>query len=48
MLLDETCFSLAAEFDKTNWQDDIAAFGEACRQMNLSAALEGFLPRRRS
>jgi hypothetical protein len=31
MLLDETCFFLAADFDKTNWQDDIAAFWETCR-----------------
>jgi len=30
MLLDETCFFLAADFDKTNWQDDIAAFWETC------------------
>jgi superfamily II DNA or RNA helicase/very-short-patch-repair endonuclease len=40
MLLDETCFFLAADFDKTTWQDDVAAFLETCRQMNLSAALE--------
>ena len=40
MLLDETCFFLAADFDKTKWQDDIAAFWETCRQMNLPVALE--------
>jgi superfamily II DNA or RNA helicase/very-short-patch-repair endonuclease len=40
MLLDETCFLLAADFDKTTWQDDVAAFLETCRQMNLPAALE--------
>jgi len=40
MLLDETCFFLAADFDKTKWQEDIAAFWETCRQMNLPAALE--------
>jgi superfamily II DNA or RNA helicase/very-short-patch-repair endonuclease len=40
MLLDETCFFLAADFDKTNWQDNVAAFWETCRQMNLPAALE--------
>ena len=40
MLLDETCFFLAADFDKTTWQDDVAAFLETCRQMNLPAALE--------
>ena len=40
MLLDETCFFLAADFDKATWQDDVAAFLETCRQMNLPAALE--------
>jgi superfamily II DNA or RNA helicase/very-short-patch-repair endonuclease len=40
MLLDETCFFLAADFDKTAWQDDVGAFLETCRQMNLPAALE--------
>jgi len=40
MLLDETCFFLAADFDKTKWQDDIAAFCETCRQMKLPFALE--------
>ena len=40
LLLDETCFFLAADFDKTTWQDDVAAFLETCRQMKLPAALE--------
>jgi superfamily II DNA or RNA helicase/very-short-patch-repair endonuclease len=40
MLLDETCFFLAADFDKAAWQDDAAAFLETCRQMNVPAALE--------
>lgn len=40
MLLDETCFFLAADFDKTTWLDDVAAFLETCSQMNLPAALE--------
>ncbi len=40
MLLDETCFFLAADFDKATWQDDAGAFWETCRQMNLPAALE--------
>ena len=40
MLQDETCFFLAADFDKTHWQDDAAAFLETCRRMNLPAALE--------
>jgi superfamily II DNA or RNA helicase/very-short-patch-repair endonuclease len=40
MLLDETCFFLAADFDKTTWRDDVAAFLETCHQMNLPTALE--------
>jgi superfamily II DNA or RNA helicase/very-short-patch-repair endonuclease len=40
MLLDETCFFLAADFDKAVWQEDAAAFLETCRQMNVPAALE--------
>lgn len=40
MLLDETCFFLAVDFDKTTWLDDAAAFLETCRQMSLPVALE--------
>jgi superfamily II DNA or RNA helicase len=40
MLLDETCFFLAADFDKATWQDDARAFIETCRQMDLPVALE--------
>ena len=40
MLLDETCFFLAADFDKAAWQEDAAAFLETCHQKNLPAALE--------
>ena len=36
MLQDETCFFLAADFDKTHWQEDAAAFLETCRRMNLT------------
>jgi superfamily II DNA or RNA helicase/very-short-patch-repair endonuclease len=40
MLLDETCFFLAADFDKATWQHDAVAFLETCRRMNLPSALE--------
>ena len=40
MLLDETCFFLAADFDKENWRADVSAVLETCRQMELPAALE--------
>ncbi len=40
MLQDETCFFLAADFDKVSWREDAYAFLETCRQMDLPAALE--------
>ncbi len=40
MLLDETCFFLAADFDRENWQFDAQAFLETCRRLNVPAALE--------
>jgi superfamily II DNA or RNA helicase/very-short-patch-repair endonuclease len=40
LLLDETCFVLAADFDKTGWQQDATAVLKGCRRLGLSAALE--------
>ena len=40
LLMDETCFFLAVDFDKTGWREDAAAFLEACRRLNLPTALE--------
>ena len=40
MLLDETCFFLAVDFDRDNWRDDASAFMETCNQFALPAALE--------
>jgi hypothetical protein len=40
LLQDETCLFLAVDFDKAGWRDDAAAFLEACRHLNLPAALE--------
>ena len=40
MLQDEACFFLAADFDKTHWQEDAGAILQTCRRMNLAAALE--------
>ena len=40
MLLDETCWFLAIDFDGENWQADAAAVFETCRRLDLSAALE--------
>jgi superfamily II DNA or RNA helicase len=40
LLLDETCFFLAVDFDKANWREDAAAFLETCRRLHLEAAIE--------
>lgn len=40
MLLDETCFFLAADFDKSNWQEDAKAFLKTCQELNLPASME--------
>ncbi len=40
MLEDETCWFLAADFDKASWKDDIAAFLETCRSAGVRPAVE--------
>lgn len=40
MLQDETCFFLAADFDKKTWRADAAALRETCHRLGVSAALE--------
>lgn len=40
MLLDESCFFLAVDFDKATWREDATAFLETCHQMHLPVALE--------
>lgn len=40
MLPDETCWFLAADFDKTSWQQDVHAFLETCSLFNVPAAIE--------
>ena len=40
LLLDESCYFLAADFDKAHWQDDAMAFLLTCRRLDLDAALE--------
>ncbi len=40
MLLDESCFFLAVDFDKDGWFDDAGAFLETCHTMEVPAALE--------
>ena len=40
LLLDETCWLLAADFDKTTWQEDALAFISTCKELGLPAYLE--------
>jgi len=40
MLLNETCFFLAADFDKSGWQEDARAFLKACQGLDLPASIE--------
>jgi hypothetical protein len=40
LLPDETCWFLAADFDKKSWEYDSRAFLETCRELNVPAALE--------
>jgi hypothetical protein len=40
LLTDETCWFLAADFDKQTWRDDVSAFRETCRACRVPAAVE--------
>jgi hypothetical protein len=40
LLPDETCWFLAADFDKKTWEHDSQAFLETCQELSVPAALE--------
>jgi len=40
LLEDETCWFLAVDFDKEEWQSDITAFHETCKTFHIPAAIE--------
>lgn len=40
MLPDEKCWFLAADFDKSSWQEDIKAFAETCIDMVIPISVE--------
>ena len=40
LLEDDTCWFLAADFDKTSWEDDVAALAETCRSVGVPVAIE--------
>ena len=37
---DDTCVFLAADFDKSSWQDDVAAYRQAAAKMQVQVAVE--------
>ena len=40
LLPDDTCRFLAVDFDKTTWQEDVAAFRETCSSLDIPIAVE--------
>jgi len=40
LLLDDTCWFLAADFDKKTWKEDAAAFRETCSTLGVPASVE--------
>ena len=40
LLEDDTCWLLAADFDKATWREDVAAFVETCRSSGVSVSVE--------
>jgi len=40
MLEDETCWLLAADFDKSSWEEDVGAFVATCREAGIAPAIE--------
>jgi hypothetical protein len=40
LLLDDTCWFLAVDFDKATWKDDSAAFLQTCAGRGIPATLE--------
>ena len=40
LLTDETCWFLAADFDKATWKEDAGAFLKTCEKLGVPAALE--------
>ena len=40
LLLDDTCFFLAVDFDEAEWQEDAKAFMQSCRELAIAAVLE--------
>lgn len=40
LLSENTCYFLAADFDKESWKEDISSFKEVCKEYSISVAME--------
>jgi hypothetical protein len=40
LLIDDSCYFLAADFDEADWREDAKAFIQSCRELGFPAALE--------
>ncbi len=40
LLEDDTCWLLAADFDKSTWREDVTAFAETCRSGGVTVSVE--------
>lgn len=40
LLLDDTCYFLAVDFDEADWRGDATAFAQSCRELNVPVVLE--------
>lgn len=40
MLLDESCYFLAADFDKDSWQEDVTAVRQSCDELGVPSSIE--------
>ena len=40
LLIDDTCYFLAVDFDEEEWHDDVQAFQESCRESSIPCSIE--------
>jgi hypothetical protein len=40
LLIDDSCYFLAADFDEADWREGAKAFMQSCRELSIPAALE--------
>ncbi|PPS24961.1 DEAD/DEAH box helicase [Pseudomonas amygdali pv. morsprunorum] len=40
LLPDDTCYFLAVDFDEADWREDVTAFAQSCRELDVPVAVE--------